>query len=1355
MQNIDFNDVLLYMYYAKSDEGLEEVLSKNLMSVLNAVESGDKQKSDEAIKTINEILVFIKPKLSIRVPLKDIVIFYLKSKNPLAKNIATIFIKLGLERTPPGQNYQIAKTLMMTFQSLPQNLQIITYKSFLAAYEFIAPQQYIDILSKNIVLLRASIKTSSQTLQYFPQYVTTNVKQFKGYEELFATLVHSFDISINIPEDFNFGIITNYFMNCAKSSDSLLAARALKLLTQIPHKLPLEFLNNNLNLTDGILLLDSQIELYETMQPLTKQFAEILITKLQTPAASRCLRNLLKTYHKEFQNDYVLFKQIFDCDADSETVTSLMILFSTFINPSVVEKFIEKNLEDGNSSLALRLMRFIFPYKNPRPKLFACALANDVSMIDESRLLLFPYKHVVNDGFRAVIYDSSSQPPTTGELFNELMNMPNLKRYLSNPNSTRAIDSFFQFCCRCNVTLPLPFSFIIQEFSNCPSAAPGISKFLGYVSQKIEFEGEFSQQDIDQCINVMKEESDPEIVEAVSGFLCWTKAKIDVESVSSQLKNPKKIAFLAHYGCPFDECLELLNSVSNASLGKHCLMAMAKRGLLNKEHFDKLFSKFSIDSYGIEVLSVIAKGDVELCRRIVNCLFEPPLISTERVEVIVAGAKKLVEIIDDEEFLMKKIDDGLRKDRSRRNSAIFLLYMINNKVPERLWFATRSLLFCSGADNGVVRTAGIMGLPILYDKCNDEQKKIFDDAIHGRNKPENSDVHAQVPSGQPRAQTIMTCFHLSQYKSLLFMQILTALIESEFLIFTDIEVPRETITAEDKDRLSAFFYCESFSPTEDRGSAFRKLYKWATDGGKKLQVDAVIKAIDSEAEGWEQQQANIACLKDIISRMTTEQAQEYFGMLSKTALRIAYSPNNELKIAGADVLDKAVTKIGNNAPESTLKALLDLINEVFDSHQPALVLLGAKWCSQLSQQIKTGADALVVFDALFHAISSSASFGTPTQMLASDAWNVLTRVIFKCTELSLSKFFDRILEYLAGSYALESVRYTIFYCLDACVRAQDKLTIAEKLETMLERLFFLASEEKAENVIPIVVSALQHSISTICQAHDDFFDYDHFLIDLYFEKERQDLAALIIKAICQNNPEHLRSSLTPFILLASCGENYAADFAKVIKEELTLKIEVTSRPDVFSKFLMERGLNGNNAMKSAGAKALKKCFMVMKPETLKSMAKVVDEIAATLDSRLYPGKEELIDCIKLAVPYLDEIPQKLIDLILKQCSRQKSVFRAAAANCIVAMKKRGIAIDENKFGEQLVAMAKDGTGVALETAADCAEGEWVQKVADIVYSRVDKADAELLPNLICAIQNLKEHKAPDNFNMEELEAKLV
>ena len=54
-------------------------------------------------------------------------------------------------------------------------------------------------------------------------------------------------------------------------------------------------------------------------------------------------------------------------------------------------------------------------------------------------------------------------------------------------------------------------------------------------------------------------------------------------------------------------------------------------------------------------------------------------------------------------------------------------------------------------------------------------------------------------------------------------------------------------------------------------------------------------------------------------------------------------------------------------------------------------------------------------------------------------------------------------------------------------------------------------------------------------------------------------------------------------------------------------------------------------------------------------------------------------------------------------------------------------------------MAKEGLGQAIEVAAEYADGEYVQKVADEIYNRINKAEDDIIPSIISAIINLKEH----------------
>ncbi|EAX95411.1 hypothetical protein TVAG_461850 [Trichomonas vaginalis G3] len=1355
MEKFDFYDVRSFLYACKNDADTEKVINKYILKVLNGLSNPDKEEQGEAIKCANEFITIIKKKPNLKIEADKIVSLLLETNNLLIRNVTTLFVKQALGRIPPEQRAETITKLYDAQKIVPKLIDAQFFTLAIECNKYINPEQFIVILNAGVETCGYSKLIQGNSGQFIPNFVKNNINLFKKYEKLYAILMTENDIEVVTPKDFNAEVISKIAMGISQSGENIKCHRAFGLLLQLDYKLPIDYLKSNLGFTDGILLLEKQIDIYDTMQPHTKDIALNLATRTTSPQASSCLRALLKKYHTEFENDLQFFKMLLNSEADNSWIMPVLYMFSLFVNSDLVRPLIEEQLTDGNRQRAIRLLKNLYQFSAPRPRLFACVLFNDGTMIEDCRLLLYPYTHIIKDGFRTPIDDPTANPPSTSELFFELLQMPNLKRFLCNSNSTRAVNELFRFAATCKVTLPLPFDFIIQEFSNCPNAALNISAFLYYVTTNSEFQGELTANIVDQCIDVMKSENDQEIIEAISGFLKWSNANIDKSEVTTYLSGSKKIAFLAHFGEPIDECIDMLNNQSQSAFAKRLIMVLAKRNLLNEKHFEILFKKFSIDSYGIEILSVISKNNKDLSMRIVECLFNPPLISTERVEVIISGAKSLVEIIDDEKFFLKKIDDGLKQERSRRNSSIFLLYLVNHKIPENLWYVTRSLLFCSGAENGVVRTAGILGLPLLYSKLQtEEQKKIFDDAFHGRNKPSDIDLNPQSLTGLPRSQTISAIVKFSNNKLNTFLNIMTGMIENEFLIFTGINIPKESVKPEDKERLAALFYIESFNPDEDRAKSFRKLYNWATDGGKLLSLESVINSMNPEANDWKEQQTNIGCLKDVISRMSVEQSQFFFEKVTKILLRIAYGPVAEFQILASDVLDKLVTKLGTNLPDKVTKQLLDLIIKSVDSQLMHLTVLSMKWCSQLSKNITTKSEALAVFECLFHAISSQNTFIDIPKMLASDSWANMQRTIFKCSELALNEFFDMLMEMYQQSSTMETVRYVIYYCLDSCVRSPNKTAICQRLEENLNQIFLSCSEEKHEQVIPIMTSFMQHALSCMCIYYDDNYCYDDLLVDLFVNKERPDLVAKIIEMMCTYDPQHLRQSITPLILLASCLENSLKEFVRVLKEEIVLRVEVNSDPIRFCRFLIDKGINGNLMMKPAGAKALKKVFMVMNNDSKNKILPILLEISDTLDGRLYTSKEKLIDCITLSLNGLPEIPQKLIDTVIKQCSRQKSVFRAAAANCVLEMKKKGIKIDENKFGEQLLQMAKDGTGIAVETAALCAEGDWVQKIADVVYSRVEKADKELVPNLICAIQNLKEHKAPDNFNMDDLIAKL-
>jgi hypothetical protein len=133
-------------------------------------------------------------------------------------------------------------------------------------------------------------------------------------------------------------------------------------------------------------------------------------------------------------------------------------------------------------------------------------------------------------------------------------------------------------------------------------------------------------------------EVDCRAVESLARFLAWTKCDFDVAEIEAQLDGPRRIAFLSHFGCPFDECFAMPSLSGQSILAKDCIRAMAQRHILNADHFNPFFPLFSNDAMGIETLSTIAAGDPLLSKRLATGLCEPPLVTTDHVELIISGA---------------------------------------------------------------------------------------------------------------------------------------------------------------------------------------------------------------------------------------------------------------------------------------------------------------------------------------------------------------------------------------------------------------------------------------------------------------------------------------------------------------------------------------------------------------------------------------------------------------------------------------------------------------------------------------------------------------------------------------------
>ena len=1330
-----FDLALLAIYQAKDPEKLQTLVSKYVPLFLQSLSVPGPAFQKKAMSAINDILVFVKGRKELKVPLKETVDVLLNATQILQKNVTVVFVKLALSRCEKAETVSELQRMLDAFEKLTPQLQPLVVTSYVDACSLIDGKTLVGTLSKH----QAALKTIDKAaLQGLVKFMTDSTMVFAGHEELFIELLLKFEVKVKIPVTLDANVLRDAIVGRWVSMTLSQKNVCLDVIAQIKTGFPIGKILEVKTLPNALRCLD--VSLIKSTPKEVEEFAydlsELLYDQITDNVGLLCFRTLLKKCHHLFSDSLRMFKGIFkNEDLAVEDKHALLMLFASFIEPSQqILSFLEQQIFDGEL-FGLALLREIYPFDAPRPRVLACILISDPNYSDECRLLLSPYRHTGSDGFRVCIYDPKAKPPTTADFLGDIVGDKRILNYLLEARNSKVISTIFDFACVCEPKYPIPYDFVIDAMAQSPASAIEISKFLVFLSRNLPRDENFKAQ---RFVEYLGKESDPTIIESLAQFLEWTGAEFNAEETAEKLKGPQRLAFLAHFGFPFDECMAMLSTSGQASLGKSCLMALAKRKKLDETHFEKLFPLLSSDATGIEILAVIAENDEQLCQKLATRLFEPPLVTTDRVEIVVSAARQLCETVN-EEKLVSLIENGIKAEKSRRNSAIFLVYLVNHHEPERLWFTARTLLYCCGAENGLVRTAGLLGMNILYRRSQNKDK--IEAAIMGKERPEGED--AQVLTGQPRAQVVLNLLKIAQRVET-FAELVLALIEPEFLIFNGIDVPKPKIEGTP---FAAKFYYFSFSPNEDVSASFRRLWRWATDGGKKMSIPEIIAVIDPEQDSWESQQMNLNCMYDVVQRMTSEQMQEYLIQLTKLAMKMVYSPVQKLSIAGVGLLEQMVTKCGRQINQEVQSFILNLSAELFDSRQVHLVALATKWGNQFIQMASRIEDGLGIYHSMFKGLSTILAV---PKMLPSETWAGFTKAVFKCADLDLAVFFDEILKMMSTTYVLETQRYAIYYSFDTVVRSPKRVLIADRVSDLLPKLFDAVTNEKAEIVASLMISVVQHSIACVHHGMDDIYPYDDFLLRLYFEDNRADIVATLLKQICTQSPECLRSSITPLILFASCAEQNSKEFSIILRDEIPIRIEINSGPEQFVDFAMKYGVNNEKlAFRPTGCKTLLQVVENMRDEVKLKFLGLIDTICAMLDGRLWPFKECLIDVIRCLVPVLENVSDSLLAMIEKQTMRQKSVFRAAAFRCLLEIhKKRDINID-SLISAMMDAM-NNGTVVAQHAAAECAsliiDRPQYQEFIELAYAKLNQAKDEDLPEFARLILDLPEHEIPHGFD---------
>ena len=92
------DSTLLSIYKAKTTDQLQSLITKNIPLLLRSLDPSNTPKpldQKKVIKTINDVLVFIKKRDDIKLPYDILANLILKSSIPIQKNVAAIFLKLA------------------------------------------------------------------------------------------------------------------------------------------------------------------------------------------------------------------------------------------------------------------------------------------------------------------------------------------------------------------------------------------------------------------------------------------------------------------------------------------------------------------------------------------------------------------------------------------------------------------------------------------------------------------------------------------------------------------------------------------------------------------------------------------------------------------------------------------------------------------------------------------------------------------------------------------------------------------------------------------------------------------------------------------------------------------------------------------------------------------------------------------------------------------------------------------------------------------------------------------------------------------------------------------------------------
>jgi hypothetical protein len=365
---------------------------------------------------------------------------------------------------------------------------------------------------------------------------------------------------------------------------------AIRLMSRVAAPIPIDTLRVLLGKPGGALLLHAQLsqQRAEDVEPCAGDLAHSLLGMDDYTGA---MRALITRAPGVFRGDYALFEQLLARSASGEEHFSLFILHACVVEPGeTLVDLLECYLleRSKHQKKLLSAAKYIFAYDAAWPRLRALFVAS------------------------------------------------------------RAAAALFRFAAGCVVRVPIHFDLVFDITGRAPAALAEAARLLFAVAEKSQVKQSLRDAELRLLLHYVSSEGDPHVVFDLAQFLRWTDADVDVGEVAARLSKDLRTVFLAFFGEPIAEVMAMLKEAHTSLVGRRCMRVLALRGLLARAHFDAVYSDLQGDVLGIEVLSAIARGDAVLSEQLLSRFFAPPLSTTERIEVVVSGARAMVDCVVEE-----------------------------------------------------------------------------------------------------------------------------------------------------------------------------------------------------------------------------------------------------------------------------------------------------------------------------------------------------------------------------------------------------------------------------------------------------------------------------------------------------------------------------------------------------------------------------------------------------------------------------------------------------------------------------------------------------------------------------------